>query len=177
MQAGAGLARSCKVTSSPRRSTCWPRPVHCWAGIRTPLQPFRLRWWWGWRSHGSLLASVSAFVLLLWLRFSLIWIGWYFGLLVPNQEAAGNLFAIAFPFGMISCAFTPPSLMPEWLGAIAMWNPVSSTPNAIRKLFGDPVPPAEAGSSRTPCSWPSSSQSSSPSSFCPGRPKYQRLSR
>jgi ABC-type multidrug transport system permease subunit len=57
----------------------------------------------------------------------------------PNQEAAGNLFAVAFPFGMISSAFTPPSLMPEWLGAIAMWNPVSSTANATRELFGNPI--------------------------------------
>jgi hypothetical protein len=56
----------------------------------------------GWRSDGSLMAACYAFVLLLLLRFSLIWIGVYLGLLVPNQEAAGNLFAIAFPFGMIS---------------------------------------------------------------------------
>jgi ABC-2 type transport system permease protein len=94
----------------------------------------------GWRSDGSLMAACYAFVLLLLLRFSLIWIGVYLGLLVPNQEAAGNLFAIAFPFGMISSVFTPPSLMPEWLGTIAMWNPVSSTANAVRELFGNPVP-------------------------------------
>jgi ABC-type polysaccharide/polyol phosphate export permease len=49
----------------------------------------------GWRSDGSLMAACYAFVLLLLLRFSLIWIGVYLGLLVPNQEAAGNLFAIA----------------------------------------------------------------------------------
>lgn len=29
--------------------------------------------------------------------------------------------------------------MPEWLGAIAMWNPVSSTANATRELFGTPI--------------------------------------
>jgi ABC-type multidrug transport system permease subunit len=81
---------------------------------------------------------------LLWLRFSLIWIGVFLGLLVPNQEAAGNLFAIAFPFGMISSVFTPPSLMPDWLGAIAMWNPVSSTANAVRELFGNPVPAGDS---------------------------------
>ncbi|MGH3911682.1 MAG: ABC transporter permease, partial [Pseudonocardiaceae bacterium] len=49
------------------------------------------------------------------------------------------LFAVAFPFGMVSSVFTPPHLMPDWLGAIAMWNPVSSTANAIRQLFGNPV--------------------------------------
>lgn len=94
----------------------------------------------GWRSSGSILEALAAFGLLLWLRLSLIWMGVYLGLLVPNQEAAGNLFAVAFPFGMISSVFTPPSLMPDWLGAIAMWNPVSATANAIRDLFGNPLP-------------------------------------
>lgn len=98
----------------------------------------------GWRSNGSLAATVFAFVLLLWLRFALIWIGVYLGLLMPNQEAAGNLFAVAFPFAMISSVFTPPSLMPAWLGTIAMWNPVSSTANAVRELFGNPVPTGDS---------------------------------
>lgn len=94
----------------------------------------------GWRSNGSFLATLAAFALLLLLRFSLIWVGVFLGLLVKNQEAAGNLFAVAFPFGMVSSVFTPPSLMPDWLGAIAMWNPVSATANAIRELFGNPLP-------------------------------------
>ncbi|MGH8930396.1 MAG: ABC transporter permease [Egibacteraceae bacterium] len=93
----------------------------------------------GWRSDGGLLATLAAFGLLILLRFSLIWIGVFLGLITPNQEAAGNLFAVAFPFGMISSVFTPPHLMPDWLGAIAMWNPVSSTANAIRALYGSPV--------------------------------------
>jgi ABC-2 type transport system permease protein len=94
----------------------------------------------GWRSGGGLAATLAAFGLLLLLRFALIWVGVFLGLLVKNQEAAGNLFAVAFPFGMISSVFTPPSLMPEWLGTIAMWNPVSATANAIRELFGNPLP-------------------------------------
>ncbi|MET9291112.1 ABC transporter permease [Streptomyces sp. NPDC003077] len=93
----------------------------------------------GWRPHGSMLATLGAFGLLMLLRFALTWIGVFLGLLVPNQEAAGGLFAVAFPFGMISSVFTPPSMMPDWLGAIAMWNPVSSTANAIRELFAGPV--------------------------------------
>jgi ABC-2 type transport system permease protein len=94
----------------------------------------------GWRSDGGAVATLTAFALLLLLRFSLIWIGVYLGLTTPNQEAAGNLFAVAFPFGMISSVFTPPSAMPDWLGAIAMWNPVSATANAVRDLFGNPMP-------------------------------------
>ncbi|MGP4113902.1 ABC transporter permease [Streptomyces sp. 4N509B] len=94
----------------------------------------------GWRSDGGLLATLAAFGLLLLLRFALIWVGIYLGLLMPNQEAAGSLFAVAFPFGMISSVFTPPSLMPDWLGTIAMWNPVSATSDAVRELFGNPLP-------------------------------------
>ncbi len=94
----------------------------------------------GWRSEGGVLGTLLAFLLLLWLRFALIWIGIYLGMMVPTQEQAGNLFAVAFPFGMLSSVFTPPSLMPDWLGFIAMWNPVSSTANATRDLFGNPVP-------------------------------------
>ncbi|MDB1088149.1 ABC transporter permease [Streptomyces sp. ACA25] len=94
----------------------------------------------GWRSDGGLPSTVAAFALLLLLRFALIWVGVLLGLMVKNQESAGNLFAVAFPFGMISSVFTPPSEMPTWLGALAMWNPVSSTANAARELFGNPLP-------------------------------------
>jgi ABC-2 type transport system permease protein len=97
----------------------------------------------GWRSGGSLAATLVAFTLLLWLRFALIFVGLYLGLLVKNTEVAGNLFALAFPFGMISSVFTPPELMPGWLGAIAAWNPVSSTAGAIRELFD--APPVASG--------------------------------
>ncbi|MBE9498600.1 ABC transporter permease [Streptomyces sp. GKU 257-1] len=94
----------------------------------------------GWRSDGGLLSTLWAFALLLLLRFSLIWIGVLLGLLARNQESAGNLFAVAFPFGMVSSVFTPPSAMPDWLGTVAMWNPVSATANAVRELYGNPLP-------------------------------------
>ncbi len=93
----------------------------------------------GWRSDGGLLGTLAAFGLFLLLRFALIWIGILLGLLVPNEEAAGNLFAVAFPFAMISSAFVAPSLMPDWLGTIAAWNPVSATVTAARELFGNPA--------------------------------------
>lgn len=92
----------------------------------------------GWRSGGSVLATVAAFGLLLWLRLALIFVGICLGLALKNTEAAGNLFALAFPFAFISSVFTPPEMMPAWLGAIAAWNPVSSTAAAIRELFETP---------------------------------------
>lgn len=93
----------------------------------------------GWRSGGTLAETLGAFALLLWLRFALIWVGVWIGLLAKNVEQAGNLFALAFPFGMVSSVFTPPELMPDWLGAVAAWNPVSATATAIRELFGNPA--------------------------------------
>lgn len=41
--------------------------------------------------------ALGAFGLLLLLRFSLIWVGVWLGLLVPTPEAAGGLYAVAFP--------------------------------------------------------------------------------
>ncbi|WP_433580412.1 ABC transporter permease [Nocardia brasiliensis] len=93
----------------------------------------------GWRPDGGILGAAAAFGLLLWLRCALIWVGVWLGLMVPNPEAAGNLFAVAFPLTMISSIFVAPQLMPSWLGAIAAWNPISSTVAAARELFGTPV--------------------------------------
>ncbi|GAA2222751.1 ABC transporter permease [Streptomyces amakusaensis] len=93
----------------------------------------------GWRSDGGFLATLSAFALLVLLRFSLIWLGVWLGLLIPSPEAAGGLYAIVFPMTMISSIFVPPSTMPDWLGVVAAWNPLSSTAAATRELFGNPV--------------------------------------
>ncbi|MFI0981171.1 ABC transporter permease [Streptomyces sp. NPDC021093] len=93
----------------------------------------------GWRAGGTVLETLSAFALLLLLRFSLIWVGVWLGLLIPTPEAAGGLYAVAFPLTMISSIFVAPSLMPGWLGVVAAWNPVSSTVTATRELFGNPV--------------------------------------
>ncbi|MCP2276015.1 ABC-2 type transport system permease protein [Nocardia amikacinitolerans] len=93
----------------------------------------------GWRPDGGILGAAASFALLLWLRFALIWLGVWLGLIVPNPEAAGGLFAVAFPLTMISSIFVAPQLMPNWLGHIAAWNPISSTVAATRELFGTPV--------------------------------------
>lgn len=92
----------------------------------------------GWRSGGGFGATLLAFALLLWLRLALIFVGIYLGFLIKTVENAGNLFAVAFPFAFISSVFTPPELMPNWLGSIAAYNPISSTAGAIRELFETP---------------------------------------
>ncbi|MEI7033521.1 ABC transporter permease [Streptomyces pratensis] len=93
----------------------------------------------GWRADGGAVAAAGAFGLLLLLRLSLIWVGVWLGLLVPDAQAAGGLYAVAFPVTMVSSALVAPSLMPGWLGTVAAWNPVSSTATAARELFGNPV--------------------------------------
>ncbi|WP_327355328.1 ABC transporter permease [Streptomyces sp. NBC_01304] len=93
----------------------------------------------GWRPDGDPLALLGGFSLILLLRFCLIWAGVWLGLLVPNPEAAGGLYALVFPFTMISSIFVATSSMPGWLGTVAAWNPISSTGAAARELFGYPV--------------------------------------
>jgi ABC-type multidrug transport system permease subunit len=92
----------------------------------------------GWRWHGGLGGAVTAFGLLLLLRFALVWIGIYIGLIVRSQAAMMAVQTLEFPLGFLSSAFVAPSTMPGWLGAVAEWNPLSSTATAARALFGNP---------------------------------------
>lgn len=92
----------------------------------------------GWTAHGSLAEVLSGFLLILLLRFALIWVGVWLGLSVGGQEAMTGVQTLEFPLGFLSSAFVLPSTMPGWLGAIAEWNPLSSTVVATRALFGNP---------------------------------------
>lgn len=93
----------------------------------------------GWRAHGSAADTLLAVGLLLWLRFALLWIGIYLGLLVKSPGAVTAVQTLEFPLGFLSSAFVAPGTMPGWLGAIAAWNPLSSTVGAARDLFGNPA--------------------------------------
>ncbi|WP_018686707.1 ABC transporter permease [Actinokineospora enzanensis] len=92
----------------------------------------------GWTTHGSPGDTLVAFLLILLLRFALIWVGVYIGLSVSGQEAITGVQTLEFPLGFLSCAFVAPSTMPTWLGTVADWNPLSSTVVATRQLFGNP---------------------------------------
>jgi ABC-2 type transport system permease protein len=45
---------------------------------------------------------------------------------------------LVWPVGFLANTFTSPTTMPAWLGALAEWNPLSSTVAAARELFGNP---------------------------------------
>lgn len=92
----------------------------------------------GWRNNGSAGEFFAALGLILLLRFALIWIGVYLGLVLSGAEAVTGVQTVEFPVGFLSSAFVATSTMPFWLGAIADWNPLSSTVNAARELFGNP---------------------------------------
>ena len=92
----------------------------------------------GWRWHGSIGETLAAFGLLLLLRFAMLWIGIFLGLLVPGPSAVNSVWTLLFPLTMVTAAFAPPETMPAWLGFIAEWNPLTATIYATRDLFGNP---------------------------------------
>lgn len=92
----------------------------------------------GWRWHGSNAEALAAIGLLLLLRLAFLWIGIYLGLIAKSPEMANAVYGLLYPVTMLSNAFIAPELMPRWLGAVADWNPLSSTITATRRLFGNP---------------------------------------
>jgi ABC-type multidrug transport system permease subunit len=94
----------------------------------------------GWHPHRGAARAIAALSLLLLLRFALVWVGVYLGLRFhSNPEAVTTVRTLEFPIGFLANPFAPVSTMPAWLGAIALWNPLSSTVTAARQLFGDPT--------------------------------------
>jgi ABC-2 type transport system permease protein len=101
----------------------------------------------GWTTRTGVLPTLAAIGLLLLLRFAMIWVGIFLGLVV-SQEAAGLAWAPLFPLTMVANTFVAPSQMPAWLGVVADWNPISATVTATRWLFGNP------GAELVGTSWP-----------------------
>ncbi|REE95281.1 ABC transporter permease [Thermomonospora umbrina] len=92
----------------------------------------------GWRWHEGAGDALAAVGLLMLLRFALLWPGIYLGLIAKGPEALVAVQVLVWPVGFLSSAFVDPATMPDWLGAIAEWNPLSATIGAARELFGTP---------------------------------------
>lgn len=92
----------------------------------------------GWRPERGLTLTMAAIGLLLWLRLAFTWVGIYLGLLLKTPESAVAVQILVWPAGFLSSVFVSPNTMPGWLGAVASWNPLSTTATAIRDLFGNP---------------------------------------
>jgi ABC-2 type transport system permease protein len=93
----------------------------------------------GWRLDATPAAVVAGIALLLWLRFALLWVGIFLGLMFRGPGATMAVQVLVWPIGFLSNVFVAPETMPAWLGAIAEWNPVSATATAARQLFGNPT--------------------------------------
>jgi ABC-2 type transport system permease protein len=92
----------------------------------------------GWRWHEGVGKAALAVGLLLLLRFSVLWVGIYLGLVVRSAGGAAAVQTLLFPLTMVTNTFAEPGTMPAWLGALAAWNPLSATVSATRELFGNP---------------------------------------
>lgn len=93
----------------------------------------------GWRIHGSPLAAVAGYALMLGFSFAIIWIGVLMGSLLPTPEAVqGVAFTILFPINFVASTFVPVGTLPGVLRTFAEWNPVTAVAEALRELFGNP---------------------------------------
>jgi ABC-2 type transport system permease protein len=92
----------------------------------------------GWRWDGGGDDALLAVGLLLLLRFAVVRVGVYLGLLAKSPEAVTAVQVLVWPLGFLSNAFVATATMPGGLGTIAQWNPLSATVSAARRLFGNP---------------------------------------
>jgi ABC-2 type transport system permease protein len=93
----------------------------------------------GWRAGGGAADAALAVALLLWLRFSLLWLGILLGLTLRGEGAVTAVQVLVWPVAFASNVLVAPATMPGWLGFLAEWNPVSATAAACRELFGNPT--------------------------------------
>ena len=76
--------------------------------------------------------------------FAMIWLGILVGSSMRSVEAVnGLMFATMFPITFLANTFAPTENMPSGLRTIAEWNPLSSLVQAVRELWGSPLPPAD----------------------------------
>lgn len=92
----------------------------------------------GWRWHAGLPNALAAVGLLLLLRFAVLWVGVYLGLLSRNPQLLIAVQILVWPVAFLSSALASPADMPSWLGTLSTWNPLSATADATRALFGNP---------------------------------------
>ncbi|MBX3139153.1 MAG: ABC transporter permease [Trueperaceae bacterium] len=89
----------------------------------------------GWRPDAGPGQIAQAYLLLLSLRFGLLWAGVWIGLKAGTPEALSAAQLAVWPVAFLSTVFVDPRTMPTWLGMVAEWNPLSATTSAVRELL------------------------------------------
>ncbi|MEV7796995.1 ABC transporter permease [Streptomyces sp. NPDC087512] len=106
----------------------------------------------GWRTHGGPGGFLGAMGLLLLFRFAMLWVGIHLALVAGKPEMVQAVQILVWPVGFLSNAFAAPESMPDWLGTVVRWNPMSQTATAVRDLFGGPG--GEPGHLWAAVAWP-----------------------
>ena len=97
----------------------------------------------GWRPDTTPGGMIFALVLLLLLRFAMLWIGLYIGYGARSVESVAYVQILVWPIAFFSSVFVNPATMPAWLGMISEFNPVSATASAMRDLLGSTTWPTQ----------------------------------
>ena len=106
----------------------------------------------GWRINTGPLEALGGFALLLVFAYAVSWIMAFVGLLIPSPEVINNAsFVVIFPLTFVANTFVPLDTLPGVLRTFAIWNPISSTTQAARDLFGNAEPNPAVG---PPTAWP-----------------------
>lgn len=106
----------------------------------------------GWRTQGGPAGFLGAVGLLLLFRFAMLWIGIHLALVAGKPEMVQAVQILVWPVGFLSNAIAAPESMPDWLGTVVRWNPMSHTATAVRDLFGSPD--GEPGHVWAAVAWP-----------------------
>ncbi|NUP16647.1 MAG: ABC transporter permease [Streptomyces sp.] len=89
----------------------------------------------GWRVDGGPGGFLGAVGLLLLFRFAMLWIGIHLALVAGKPELVQAVQILVWPIGFLSNALALPGSMPDWLGTVVEWNPMSHTATAVRDLL------------------------------------------
>jgi len=94
----------------------------------------------GWRIERGAGYAIGALALVAAFQFAATWVGMYLGLVIGNEETAGQASVLVFPVTMLSNVFVPTSGMPAWLRAFADYQPFTPFIETIRGLLmGTPI--------------------------------------
>ncbi|TLS51549.1 ABC transporter permease [Paenibacillus antri] len=90
----------------------------------------------GFRPEGGVVGAALALLLVLAYAFCLSWIFAFLGVVVKKTESISSMSYIAlYPLLFTSNVFVDTSTMPNWLGPIVAYNPISLTSTAARGLM------------------------------------------
>lgn len=90
----------------------------------------------GFRPEAGIVGVILAFLLVVSYAFSISWIFACIGIVVRKMESISSLsYIVMYPLLFTSNVFADTSTMPEWLGRIVAYNPVSLASSAARGLM------------------------------------------